>query len=221
MLLFLTLLFLVLFSGSILGLLSPKLIRCNDRKIPFVLLILWIMFLPGLVQYGGMISAEREKRWAALKVANPTQYLQELKQHRHERWLTELKELDPKQHKIEMARIKREQAERKKVEAEKARRKQEAQVYERCKSTNAQIYAYAVLVQPAVERRLKSPATADFPMINKIQSAPSGKCSFQFVGYVDAQNSFGATLRTRYRAKVTRDPMREDMWRTDFVKFLR
>ena len=220
MLVFLTLLFIILVIASILGLLSPKLILCKDRKIPIVLLVLCIMFLPALGQYGAAISKEREKRWATLKVSNPTQYLQELKQHQPKRWLTEIKELDPKQYKIELVKVKKEKARIAKVEAEKARRKREAQVHERCKSTGAQIDAYVIIVQPAIERLLKSPATADFPSFRNIRSAPSSKCSIQIVGYVDSQNSFGAMLRTRYRAKVTRDPNRENMWRLDSLKFL-
>jgi len=212
----------LLFIAGILGLIYPKILRCQTRKIPLLLLF---SFFIGLVLMSVPESvAEREKQLAALKQENPVQYLEALRDISKERWLKELKELDPKQHKVEIARIQKEEAEQKQweLEMQEYRKQQalEAPKNELCKNSNARRYAYIVVLQPAIEKRLKSPSSADFPFITSIKSGYADECSFVFVGYVDAQNWFSAMLRTKYHAKVTRDPKHENMWKTDFVKFL-
>ncbi len=59
--------------------------------------------------------------------------------------------------------------------------------------------AYAVM-QDYVKKRLKSPASADFPWSGEdgVSIVPLGDQEYRILGYVDAQNSFGAKLRTRY-----------------------
>jgi len=53
-----------------------------------------------------------------------------------------------------------------------------------------------------VERRLKSPKTADFPWFDhNVQK--TGPRSFTVASYVDSQNSFGATIRTQFQCKLT------------------
>jgi hypothetical protein len=60
-----------------------------------------------------------------------------------------------------------------------------------------------VMAQQFVEQRLKAPSSAGFPwgtrdsQINNI-----GGCVYVVTSYVDAQNSFGAKIRTNYIAKV-------------------
>lgn len=53
-----------------------------------------------------------------------------------------------------------------------------------------------------VEGRLRSPSTAKFPRATApgVTVVDMGGCRFRVVSYVDAQNGFGATIRSRYSA---------------------
>jgi uncharacterized protein involved in type VI secretion and phage assembly len=62
-----------------------------------------------------------------------------------------------------------------------------------------------------VRDRLKSPSTADFPWYDKSFVTHRGKGLFEVNAYVDAQNSFGATLRNRYTCILTTKA--KDDWR--------
>jgi len=66
-------------------------------------------------------------------------------------------------------------------------------------STNAKIEAF-VMSQTFMKRRLKSPSTADFPWYTDSEVAVKHRGGGVFLvnSYVDAQNSFGAKLRTHY-----------------------
>lgn len=57
-----------------------------------------------------------------------------------------------------------------------------------------------VMSQTFVKRQLKAPSTAEFPWITDDQVSISTKpdCVFRVVGWVDAQNGFGAQIRSRY-----------------------
>jgi len=59
-----------------------------------------------------------------------------------------------------------------------------------------------------VEQRLKSPSTAEFPWMSQsgVTVLPAGECGFRVLGYVDAQNAFGATMRARYVADIEHVP---------------
>jgi len=65
-----------------------------------------------------------------------------------------------------------------------------------CKNTTLAF----VMSQEFVRRRLKAPSTAEFPYITNDQVAVSTKadCTFRVVAWVDAQNGFGAQIRSRY-----------------------
>ncbi len=52
-----------------------------------------------------------------------------------------------------------------------------------------------------VRDRLTSPATADFPWLDG-QVTMLGCGRYRVASYVDSQNGFGATLRTRFDATV-------------------
>jgi hypothetical protein len=65
-----------------------------------------------------------------------------------------------------------------------------------------------------VKDRLKAPATADFPW-DAVRTKELGSCRFQVEAYVDAQNSFGAMIRTRYSATMI---YANDTWRLDDLK---
>ncbi|PHM26168.1 DNA translocase FtsK [Xenorhabdus innexi] len=64
-------------------------------------------------------------------------------------------------------------------------------------------YSYA---EKFVSSHLKAPSTAKFASYYDIESYKPAECKFNFIGYVDAQNSFGATLRTKFNALVRYDP---------------
>lgn len=49
-----------------------------------------------------------------------------------------------------------------------------------------------------VEYTLKAPATAEFPSYSDFHAASVGGGRYGVVGYVDAQNSFGAKIRTQF-----------------------
>lgn len=51
-----------------------------------------------------------------------------------------------------------------------------------------------------VERALAALSTAKFPSFHDagVNAAQAGECKFRVTAYVDAQNSFGAMIRTRY-----------------------
>jgi hypothetical protein len=57
-----------------------------------------------------------------------------------------------------------------------------------------------------VEDRLKAPSTAKFPRYAGSQVSYIGNCEFVVKSYVDAQNSFGAMLRSDYYVRLKYDP---------------
>ncbi len=63
-------------------------------------------------------------------------------------------------------------------------------------------FGAAVACQELVERRLKAPATADFPTVNPAAIDSGANAIYQVTSYVDAQNGFGAQIRTNYTCKV-------------------
>lgn len=72
-----------------------------------------------------------------------------------------------------------------------------------------------------VEQRLKSPKSADFRMFDRTV-VKTGPGSFRVVSYVDAQNSFGAALRTRFECKLTYkggEWADQNSWTVDDISF--
>lgn len=55
-----------------------------------------------------------------------------------------------------------------------------------------------VMSQSFVEKRLKAPSTADFCSYSDATVTDLGDGRFRVSAYVDAQNSFGAKIRTNY-----------------------
>lgn len=70
------------------------------------------------------------------------------------------------------------------------------------------IEAYS-MAQVMVEDRLKAPSTADFPVYTPGQVVKLGENKWKIISYVDAQNSFGAKVRTYYEVTLEEDPARE------------
>jgi hypothetical protein len=87
-----------------------------------------------------------------------------------------------------------------------------AGAYEECKAMALQV--------------LKAPATAEFASLDDIEavgmdiSAPDGptKKEFKILGYVDAQNSFGAKLRNQFSCNIT--GWSGNVWVIDSFKIL-
>jgi len=81
---------------------------------------------------------------------------------------------------------------------------------EKCADTTAAF----VMSQEFVKKRLKAPATAEFPYTSSegVSVIYLGDCKHKILAYVDAQNSFGAKIRTRYSAEVQNEKG-TDTWR--------
>jgi len=64
-----------------------------------------------------------------------------------------------------------------------------------------------VMAQAPVKDLLKSPASADFPSFSAsgVRSVRTAECQFSISAYVDAQNDFGAQVRTPFQATMTTD----------------
>jgi hypothetical protein len=59
-----------------------------------------------------------------------------------------------------------------------------------------------VMAGEFVRKTLKAPLTAQFPPFDPNMVRINPGCAFTVAGYVDAQNSFGALLRTRYWVRL-------------------
>jgi hypothetical protein len=59
-----------------------------------------------------------------------------------------------------------------------------------------------VASQQFVEKQLKAPSSAKFPVFDNSMVVPLGNNRFKVAAYVDAQNSFGAIIRTSYTCTV-------------------
>lgn len=68
-----------------------------------------------------------------------------------------------------------------------------------------------VMAKDLVTRQLKAPSTADFPWSYSDRVTRLGGCKYAVVGYVDAQNGFGAMIRTTFLADVEYRPS-SDTW---------
>lgn len=63
----------------------------------------------------------------------------------------------------------------------------------------------AIMAKRFVEKRLRAPSTASFPWMPE-QQAYIAECTWQVRSYVDAQNGFGATVRTAWLITMVYDP---------------
>ncbi|MET3999849.1 hypothetical protein [Marinobacterium sp. MBR-109] len=59
-----------------------------------------------------------------------------------------------------------------------------------------------VTCQNHVKRNLKSPSSAKFPVMQQIKVYSTGPDEWLIRGYVDADNSFGANIRSHYECKT-------------------
>lgn len=82
-----------------------------------------------------------------------------------------------------------------------------------CTSTSSAIYA----VKPLVTSRLVSPSTAEFPRGTAAYSAADlGQCRHRISGHFDAQNQFGAMVRSRFVAVIAYSKETDD-WHLEDV----
>jgi hypothetical protein len=56
-----------------------------------------------------------------------------------------------------------------------------------------------------VEQQLKSPSSADFPSFPDHQVTEVGEMHWRVSSYVDAENSFGASIRTDWTCEISYD----------------
>lgn len=79
-----------------------------------------------------------------------------------------------------------------------------------------------VMSQTFVERELKAPASASFPNIRAdgVTVEERGDCQFTVSAYVDAENSFGAKLRSPYSMDLRFSPS-DQKWFAENVAIAR
>ena len=93
-----------------------------------------------------------------------------------------------------------------------ARRDREATAEERARSAKAKtadqgdVHGAWAYMQQFVEKKLKSPSSADFPFGGHRHVTPLGDGRYKVDSYVDAQNSFGAQHRTHFEGVIKRVP---------------
>ena len=76
-------------------------------------------------------------------------------------------------------------------------------------------YVAIVAAEKFVGRRLKAPKTAEYAS-SEAQAAMTGCGAWQVQSYVDAQNGFGALIRTHFTALVIKGSGEE--WKLDDLK---
>lgn len=105
-------------------------------------------------------------------------------------------EEDVKQAALDAEQRKKDAAARAAKEAAEAAEEKAAQLAKACSDTTMAF----VMSQEFVKHSLKAPSTAEFPWITDDQVAVSAKpdCGFHVIAWVDAQNGFGAQIRSRY-----------------------
>jgi len=59
-----------------------------------------------------------------------------------------------------------------------------------------------VMAKEIIEKRLRSPRTAVFPWNREIAANKTGENEWEIIGYVDAQNGFGAMIRSNWKVKL-------------------
>ena len=68
------------------------------------------------------------------------------------------------------------------------------------------------MAEQFMEKTLKSPSTADFASCSDATITDLGECKWEVSSYVDAQNGFGATVRTYFTATVQNKGCSGDTW---------
>ena len=97
------------------------------------------------------------------------------------------------------------------ADAQEKREREAKDIAERtAKRCNDEISAF-VMSQHFIKNNLRAPATAQFPYSGDAQIAKTGECTFRVQSYVDAQNGFGALIRSRTQVDMEYFPS-SDTW---------
>ena len=83
-------------------------------------------------------------------------------------------------------------------------------------ASNDDVHGAWVYMQRFVEKRLKSPKTADFPFGGYRHVTPLKNGRYKVDSYVDSQNSFGADVRTYFSGVIKKS---ENGWRLESLNF--
>lgn len=157
---------------------------------------------------------DQEATLAKLKDHDPIAYREELKRVNLQQWLEETRSSDPDAYLAEIRKVDEEKWFNELLELKPDQFLMEAQARrKRTCNDDGKIGEAYVMIQADVRSRLKAPATADFPWKYSNGTRHIGDCVFVVVGYVDAQNSFGALIRANFTGRIEYFPDRS-AWRT-------
>lgn len=59
-----------------------------------------------------------------------------------------------------------------------------------------------LMAKEFVKDRLRAPSTADFPSYDEKNVTQLEECTFLVEGYVDAENAFGGTVRSKFVTRI-------------------
>lgn len=82
--------------------------------------------------------------------------------------------------------------------------------------SSGDVHGAWVYMQFFVEKRLKSPKSADFPFDGYRNVSELGRGRYRVNSYVDAQNSFGANIRTHFEGVIRKE---NDEWHLESLNF--
>lgn len=103
----------------------------------------------------------------------------------------------------EKAEIERQALEAKKQREEEAKRKAEEEKEKQEALKRSHTSEAQACSQARVESMLKAPKTADFPTSSHWKITPLGDDKYRTISYVDAENSFGAQIRSNFICEIT------------------
>lgn len=157
---------------------------------------------------------DQEATLAKLKEHDPIAYRKELKRVNLQQWLEETRPLDPDAYLVELKKIDENKwfNELLELRPDQFLKEAEAKRKHACNDNSRLGEAY-VMIQGDVRSMLKAPASADFPWKYSNGTRHIGDCVYVVIGYVDAQNSFGALLRANFTGRIEYFPDR-GAWRT-------
>ena len=179
-----------------------------------------------LIVAGAIHSSNEAKKLEELRESDPAAYLAILQTKDETKWMLELKELAPEDYKVELTEL---IAETRAIPAEEIGKnltayeklvtlepeneqfQQRVDHYqaeldqllaeqERCSSSRkSDAYIYS---KSLVRRQLRAPRTAKFGSYGQTNISVYRDCVFVIQGHVDAQNGFGALIRTHYEVRL-------------------
>jgi len=88
-----------------------------------------------------------------------------------------------------------------------------------CKNDNSAKIGAFVASKTFVSKALRSPSTAEYPnyRASGVIVNFERECHFKVAGYVDSQNGFGGTVRTRYIIDMEADPVDGGYWGRNLI----